>query len=149
MPGLTLPQRKPIPHAVPSWVGPGARYFITIVADDRRQNPFAQDQIAMALLDGLRFYDKQGNWYLWAAVIMPDHLHFIATFDTSRSLDDTIGNWKKFQARTLKVAFQKNFIDHRLRDDGEYQDKMAYIRLNPVTKSLVAQPEAWKYYWRR
>jgi putative transposase len=80
---------------------------------------------------------------------MPDHLHFIATFDLSVGIRKTVGRWKQFNSRCEGVSFQADFFEHRIRDEREFADKIAYIRLNPVTKQLVERPEDWPYFWIR
>ena len=142
-----LPQRRHLPHEVPPWVGPGARHFVTINARDRGSAPFAAPSVAQALLDNLVIYQEQGRWYLWLAVIMPDHLHFIATFNMGYVMARSISAWKGFQTRKLKVAFQSGFFDHRLRDDDAFVEKMTYIRENPVRKELVAHADDWPYVY--
>ena len=144
-----LPQRKPLPHGVPSWVSPDARYFITIAAADRESEPFADADRAAALLRGLRYYDEIGRWYLWTATIMPDHLHFIATFNHEPGIEETMRSWKAYQTRTLGVAFQERYFEHRLRDQNEFREKFEYIRLNPVSKGLVALADDWRFSWSR
>lgn len=78
-PGPLLPQRKKLPHEIPSWVKQGTRHFITINCKQRAGNPLLARNTAQALLNSAAFYEQLGHWYLWLMVIMPDHLHLIAT----------------------------------------------------------------------
>jgi putative transposase len=134
---------------VPPWVAQGARHFITINALHRDVAPFAPPAVASALLQNLLVYDDQGKWHLWLAVVMPDHLHFIATFNLDIRLVASVATWKGYQARALKVEFQKNFFEHRLRNDDEYIEKAAYVRENPVRKGLVADATQWPFLYDR
>ena len=140
-----LTQRKTLPHAVPCWVTQGARHFITVNALCREAAPFAVPVIAQALVRNLLAYEAAGKWHLWVGVVMPDHLHFIATFERVDGLSDGVRAWKSYQAKTLKVAFQSGFFEHRLRNDDEFAEKAAYIRQNPVRRGLVAAAEEWPY----
>jgi len=140
-----LPQRKQLPHEIPWWVTQGARHFITVNALQREAAPFAAPAIAEALMRGLLAYEALGKWHLWVGVVMPDHLHFIATFARGTGIPDDMRAWKSYQAKTLKLEFQAGFFEHRLRNDEEYVDKAAYIRLNPVRRGLVAAAEEWPY----
>ena len=144
-----LPERKRLPHEVPSWVGPGARHFITICALNRLDVPFATPSVAQALLDNLMAYQQMGRWYLWLAVIMPDHLHFIATFNMDYGIVPNVSAWKRYQTRTLKIALQSGFFEHRLRNEDAFREKMAYVRENPVRKKLVAHAADWPYVFDR
>lgn len=76
---------------------------------------------------------------------MPDHLHFIATFDLEDGLAARIRAWKAYQARTLAVEFQSGFFEHRLRSEAEFVEKADYIRQNPVRRGLVSDANEWPY----
>jgi REP element-mobilizing transposase RayT len=78
-------------------------------------------------------------------LIMPDHLHLIATFDLSRGIQVAVTTWKGYQAKTVGVDWQAGFFEHRLRNDKEYLEKACYIRMNPVRKGLVISAEEWPY----
>jgi len=140
-----LPRRRKLPHDVPSWVQQGARHFITVNCKARDAAPLLQNNIASELLTSARFYEETNRWYLWLMLVMPDHVHFILTFDLSKGIRDTVSAWKRFQAKSLGVSWQKDFFEHRLRDDQAFREKAAYIRLNPVRKELVEKPEEWEY----
>ena len=142
-----LPQRKRLPHEIPPWVGQGARHFITINALRRTSAPFGSDEIASALLRNLLVYEDLDRWHLWLAVVMPDHLHFIATFALEHGLAASIAAWKGYQTKTLKLQFQSGFFEHRLRDEAEFTEKAAYVRENPVRKGLVTDATAWPYLY--
>ncbi len=105
--------------------------------------------IAQALLDSLLFYETLGKWYLWTAVVMPDHIHFIATVNLGKGIENTIMAWKRYQTTTLGVAFQRDYFEHRLRNEDEVVEKAEYIRNNPVLRGLADSPEAWPYCWHR
>ena len=99
------------------------------------------------LIDALVFYNVNKRWFLWTATVMPDHLHFIATFDLSYGIKKTIHQWKAYQTREHGVDFQTDFFEHRIRNQTEFIEKATYIRMNPVRKGLASTPETWPYYW--
>ena len=43
------------------------------------------------------------------------------------------------------VLLQGRFFDRALRTVKEYNEKVEYIHLNPVTAGLVKRPEDWKW----
>jgi len=145
----TFPRRRHLPHDIPSWVAQGARHFITINASNRAAHPFSDAGVAKPLLDSLVFYDATRRWFLWTATIMPDHLHFIATFDLAVGIRKSVGRWKQFNRRQQGVEFQTDFFEHRIRDEMEFAEKSAYIRMNPVTRLLAERPEDWPFFWSR
>ena len=142
-----LPQRKPLPHQVPSWVRQGARHFITLNAAHCGTTPFLDQGAAASLLRNLLHYHTLDKWCLWTAVIMPDHLHFIATFNLSDGIAACVTSWKGYQTRQLGVAFQSGYFEHRLRNDDEFVEKSGYVLANPVRKGFVSQAIEWPYSW--
>ena len=78
---------------------------------------------------------------------MPDHLHALVACPRDEDLAKMVATWKRFTAHDAGIAWQKGFFDHRLRNDESLQEKAHYIRMNPVRKGLVAQPEDWPYVW--
>ena len=101
--------------------------------------------VATRLLESAKFYEEIDKWYLWLMVVMPDHIHFIATFDLSQGVKRIMGAWKSYQATMLGVDWQSDFFEHRLRNDSEFDEKAFYIRMNPVRKGLVISPDEWPY----
>ena len=137
--------RKSLPHAIPGWVHQGARHFVTFNVTNRTDKPLVVPSVARALLQGIGEYESQYRWFVWLAVIMPDHIHLIATFNLEHGLAQTVRAWKSYQARILGISWQRDFFEHRLRNDDAFQEKCAYIRMNPVRKGLCATPEEWPY----
>jgi len=60
-----------------------------------------------------------------------------------------VAAWKRLTARRYSVVWQRDFFDHRLRSDESFEQKVAYIRDNPVRKALVKDASAWPYAWPR
>ena len=144
-PGSRLPERKRLPHEIPSWVKQGARHFITINCQHRIGRPLLLEDVAKALMKSAAYYEQLGHWHLWLLVIMPDHLHFIATFNLDHGIRNVVRAWKSHHAKQLGIEWQSGFFEHRLRNDAEFVEKLHYIRWNPVRKGLVQTPEAWPY----
>jgi oxygen-independent coproporphyrinogen-3 oxidase len=142
-PGEPLPKRKKLPHEIPSWVQQGARHFITINCKTRDSEKLIDH--AGQLLKSAEYYEQIGRWYLWLMVIMPDHIHFIATFKLSDGLQKIISSWKRYQTISMGIEWQSDFFEHRLRNETEFDEKCQYIRMNPVRKGLSATPEEWPH----
>jgi len=140
-----LPRRKKLPHEIPSWVKQGARHFITINCKQRTGDPLLASDIPQTLLNSAAHYEQVGRWYLWLMVVMPDHLHFIATFKLDRGIQDIVKAWKSHQAKQLGIDWQSGFFEHRLRDEKEFDEKSHYVRWNPVWKGLAQSPEKWPF----
>jgi len=145
MPAPFLP-RNELPHDIPHWVQPGARHYISFNVSNRTDKPLLAPSIANALLQGFADYERMNHWYVWLAVVMPDHIHMILTFDLQRQeVKKNVLSWRSYHARTLGINWQKDFFEHRLRNDDEFVEKCHYIRMNPVRAGLCVRPEEWSY----
>ena len=91
---------------------------------------------------------------LHAAVLMPDHIHFVAspgTIDIVR----WIGHWKSISTRSAWAAgqrgtiWQRRFYDRALRSVEEFGVALDYVLRNPIAASLVQDGEEWPHSWIR
>ena len=89
-------------------------------------------------------------WFVGYYLLMPDHVHlFCAPRDLHFTLEQWIKYWQSQFSETHKNPdwrFQSNAFHHRLRRQENHSDKWDYIRMNPVRKQLVANPEDWKFW---
>ena len=144
-----IPRRKRLPHGVPLWVDPSAEiYFLTINCKNRQTNQLAVPQLAQALFDTAAFRNERHIWYAHLFLLMPDHVHALMSFPpTNRSIQTIITHWKEWTAKTLRIHWQRDFFEHRLRHEESRREKADYILNNPVRKGLVTKPEEWPYVW--
>ncbi len=146
--GLTaLPQRKCLPHSIPSWVDGPSVFFITVCAYPRGHNHLCHDDVATSLWDSMRFRHCQGTWWLYFVLFMPDHVHALIGFPSDVGMTKAIMDWKHYTSRMLGLDWQRDFFDHRLRNHEAFDEKAMYIRTNPVRAGLVSNPDAWQYAW--
>jgi len=142
------PQRRTLPHTVPWWVRPEQEiFFITVCCKPRIKNQLCTLQVALELFDSIEFRNQKGIWYAHLVVLMPDHLHALASFPPDGSMRKIIVDWKRFLGTNLRIDWQRDFFDHRLRRQESFGLKADYIRSNPVRAGLVGKPEAWPYFW--
>lgn len=59
----------------------------------------------------------------------------------------TVANFKEHTAKRAAIDWQRDFFDHRLRDQNALQQKARYIRQNPVRANLTSIASAWPYIW--
>ena len=80
---------------------------------------------------------------------MPDHLHFFcAPYDLYFNIDQWITFWKRRWSRThpdREGEWQRRAAHHRMRHRIEYEDKLLYVRENPLRKGLVQRMEDWPF----
>ena len=143
------PSRRKLPHEVPAWVTPGSRYFLTINCRRRGENNLCARERVDPLLESVAVYERLNRWHMWLLLVMPDHVHMIASFDPSRGIAGPIAAWKGYHARHLNIEWQEGFFEHRLRTADEFAEKMHYVRMNPVRQGLVTAPEHWPHRWER
>ena len=142
-----LPDRKTLPHDIPSWVDDGAEYYITICCQRRGKNQLCREEIAALIRESIQFRQQRGEWWVHLLLLMPDHLHAIMSFSPMYGMKRSISQWKRFVATNSQVVWQRDFFDHRLRSDESYLEKAHYIRMNPVRAGLVPVQEEWKWIW--
>ena len=144
---IQFPQRKILPHSIPSFIDPSAEiYFITINCRTRGKNQLCVKGLGDVLLESIRVRQKLLHWYAHLVVLMPDHLHGLFSFpNDGPGLQRTITSWKSLMAKTCGVEWQRDFFEHRLRNDESREEKSAYLRANPVRAGLVAEAGLWPW----
>jgi REP element-mobilizing transposase RayT/mono/diheme cytochrome c family protein len=141
------PQRKKLPHERPLWLHAEDEIFITVCCAQQGKGQLCSPKIARAIFDSVEFRNKSTVWYAHLICLMPDHLHALISFPYERPMKQIIADWKRFLAKELKIEWQRDFFDHRLRKEESYREKADYIRANPVRAGFVTKPEEWPYFW--
>ena len=91
------------------------------------------------------------HYRLHAWVVMPNHVHLLIS--PRVPLPKIMHSLKGFTARdanrmlrrTGLPFWQKEFFDHWIRNDSEFERVRAYIEQNPVTAGLAAAPELYPW----
>ncbi len=144
-PRLRYHPRKHLHHQPPLWISTDSTFFITINCAARSENILTVPSTAKCVLTSAQHYQDIGKWYIGLMLLMPDHLHALLCFPQAEILEEVISNWMKYIARTLAVVWQRDFFEHRIRDEVSLREKAEYIRQNPVRKGLIADPDKWPY----
>lgn len=132
-------------HKIPAGVESGATYHIRISIEREYALRLTDPKIAPALLESVHHYHKHYRWNCRLLLLMPDHLHALLTFPNDKAMGTVVAAWKGYQAKHLGIKWQGNYFDHRIRNQGELQEKAAYIRLNPVRRNLCLTEETWPW----
>ncbi len=140
---MVLPVRKKLPHAVPQWVKLGSWFFVTIKCSPPGKNQLCQAGTGDGVLGAVVRNHEKLVWHCRLCLLMPDRLHAIISFPPNPGMGTTLTNWKKYVAVELKVKWQRDFFDHRLRNHWEVEEKTSYILMNPVRKGLCERAEDW------
>ena len=108
--------------------------------------------VAELVARAIRHFEGQ-RYLLSGWVIMPNHVHVVLWPMPNYLLSDILKSWKQFTARRAKPMvgmgeepfWQPECYDHWIRDDNEKARICRYIRNNPVSAGLCAQPEDWPW----
>lgn len=135
------------------------RFLLTLCVDGRTPVLATQtvfDRLTGFLIDSPSRY----QWFGHAFVVMPDHLHVMATMGPEPV---TLGLWIKAMkavvaglepdpenpGRMRRIPrtwqWQEGFHDHKFRTPESAARKWEYVMLNPVRAGLVTRPEGWPY----
>ncbi len=146
--GIELPERKRLPHEVPLWIDPQKEvYYLTINCRLRGVCQLTTAPMSKAVLESVAFRHERGLWFAHLFLLMPDHAHGLVSFPPSRTLLGAVSDWKRWTSRHLRIEWQEDFFEHRLRKDESARNKADYILRNPVRKGLVARPQDWPHVW--
>ncbi len=66
----------------------------------------------------------------------------------SKSISTIIGGWKRYLAKKAGITWQKNYFEHRIRNQDELIEKESYLRQNPVRAQLCKNADEWPYIIR-
>jgi REP element-mobilizing transposase RayT len=140
--------RKSLPHDGMPLSPTGAEgevYFITICCVPRGTNQLAIPNVWQLIEETLALRESQGDVTCRLALAMPDHLHGLFGFPSSKPMKKVMTDFKSWLAKQCDIQWQRDFFDHRLRGFESAAEKARYIRMNPVRAGLVANPEDWPY----
>jgi putative transposase len=139
------PIRKPLNHSAHFHGRFGATYFITVCCQRRGANQLCTDRVANVLFETARRYHASQRWHLKLLLLMPDHLHMLIGIPGDAQLANLIRDFKRITTRIANITWQRNFFDHRLRHDESENEKVAYIRANPVRARLIEPKDHWPF----
>jgi REP element-mobilizing transposase RayT len=155
MPKQTLERKYDYLRMLPHYQKAGRTIFITFCKASRIPfTPEARDAILQHCL-----HDHATRYDLHAAVVMPDHVHLLLTPLPDKkgwpySLPAILKQLKGASARTVNKllhsggpVWQEESFDHILRSQQSFEEKLEYLRQNPVRRGLVKKPEDYKWLW--
>ncbi len=136
---------------------PGRDYFITVVTHERI--PVFNDlNRARTVIQQLRRLDEDDQLLSQAWVVMPDHMHILATLGAVCTLSECIKQLKGRTARVINAhqirrrqpLWQPGFYDRALRSEEDRPPIARYLVANPLRAGLVnrlADYPHWDSIW--
>src|SRR4051812_27612450 len=86
--------RKRLPHEAPLWAKTEEQiFFVTICCRPRGQNHLWKSAIAGQFFETIAFRHDRGDWFLYSALLMPDHLHLLVSFPPEAEMQTLIRQW--------------------------------------------------------
>ncbi|HLY32448.1 MAG TPA: AAA domain-containing protein, partial [Ktedonobacterales bacterium] len=102
----------------------------------------AEPEIATLVADTLRHFDGV-RYRLHCWCVMPNHVHVVVQPLEGHALSDILHSWKTFTAReanrllgTIGVFWRREYYDHLIRDEADYQRIIQYVLDNPLKANL-------------
>ncbi|NOX55540.1 MAG: transposase [Planctomycetes bacterium] len=142
---------------------PGGTYFFTIVTY-RRRRLFADEANLERLRSALREVKAEMPFHIQAAVVLPDHMHFIWTLPPGddqyskriglmkvkftlslrgrNALPDNVSPSRRKHRES--DVWQRRFWEHTIDEEDEFESYFDYIHYNPVKHRYVSCPHKWR-----
>ena len=152
---LAKPVRAEYRRNLPHMQAEGKTYYVTFCTHQRWTLP--EEVRPMVVKHCL--HDEGLKLRMHALVVMTDHVHLIFTPMTDPlgkpyGLSEILGGIKGASAHTINKhlkrrgpVWQDESFDHILRREEKLEEKVEYVRQNPVRKGLVKAPEEYPYTW--
>jgi REP element-mobilizing transposase RayT len=141
-------KRRNLPHLEV----PGATYFVTFRCGPKLELPPEARDLAFAAIQAC---DRK-TIDLDAAVVMPDHAHVIFRLMNGYKLSHVIQRIKGRSARRIKQMLNSEgsiwmdeSFDHIIRDAAELEEKIEYVRQNPLRKGLADRLHHYRWLYVR
>jgi alanyl-tRNA synthetase/REP element-mobilizing transposase RayT len=155
--GGTIYHKRRLPHFERPW----AKYMVSFSTHEHRQLSAQAREIA---LKSLLFGHEQRRYQLYAACVMPDHVHFLFEPQIKEqdqegkpvfwSLSELLRSIKSFTAHEINKLenstgqlWGNESFDRMLRGDADLEEKFHYICRNPWDSGIVPPTENYPWLW--
>ena len=148
---LTFRLRDSLPRGIAA--SPGVRpATVERVLDEGHGACFLSDPRIAEIVRRALLHFRGERYELHAWVIMPNHVHALATIESGHSLAEILHSWKSFSATRVNRAlrrsgrfWQREYFDRFIRDETHFASVKEYIEENPVTARLCERKEQWVF----
>ena len=135
-------QRKGTHHLRKGRVSKIGQYYLLTATTHNKIPVFGSPEAAQIVLSSLHWLEERGKIRLEAAVVMPDHLHFVAEL-CDGNLSMVMQSLKGYSARKINEIlgrkgplWQPQYHDHAIRKDEVLEEVTLYCLHNPVRAGL-------------
>ena len=109
----------------------------------------ANPAVAALAVEALQFFNQK-RYCLFAWAIMPNHVHVVARIFVGHSLASIVHSWKSFTGKKANDLlgsqgpfWQREYYDHLIRNEIEFQRAIQYVADNPAKAGLKNWPWVW------
>jgi REP-associated tyrosine transposase len=148
----TQPHQKSLRNG--RYIEEGLFYFVTSVTKDRSAF-FLKSHAALTVLDALKWLDQRDRIILVVAVVMPDHLHFIAQLK-DKTLSRLMHSLKSYTANEINKilgrqgnVWELQYYESGIRCERDLKEKVEYCLKNPERRGLVENFREYPYWYCR
>jgi alanyl-tRNA synthetase len=149
--------KRRLPHFERPW----GKYMVTFSTREKRAlTPSERD----AVLECLLFPAEQRHYELYAACVMPDHVHMLFEPQIKEqtnegkpifySLTEVLQNIKSVSAHRINsirkatgAVWEKESFDYLIRSERDLTEKFNYICKNPWKTAVVNPNEEYRWLW--
>jgi REP element-mobilizing transposase RayT len=107
--------------------------------------------IAQLVVNALWEFDGSRYW-LFAWCVMPNHVHALFQNIEKEALAGILHSWKSYSAKAANQLleregefWQREYYDHLIRNESEFQRAKGYIKENPAKAGLRDWPWVWAW----
>ena len=136
------------------YIETGLYYFVTSVTKDRTPF-FLKSRAALTVLETLKWLAEKDRITLVVAVVMPDHLHFIAQLK-EETLSKVMHSLKSYSANEINKilgrrghVWERQYYESGIRSEQPLIEKVEYCLRNPERKGLVQDFREYPYWYCR
>jgi putative DNA methylase len=128
------------------------RRRIEAYLDQGYGSAYLKDARVAALVQDALLYHDAARYRLAAWVVMPNHVHLLATPCGGHMLSAIMHSLKSYTAseanklvRRRGTFWMEEYFDRYIRDADHFVKTVAYIENNPVKAGLCERPEEWPF----
>lgn len=131
---------------------PRQPYLITTTIY-KREKLLKGTQLTGIVISALEWLHKKDRIDLFAYVVMPEHLHFIAALKKD-ALPGVMHSLKSYTSKKINTilnkqgkVWQDQYHDHAIRKEENLKEIVYYCLDNPVRKKLVGDYRDYPYWY--
>jgi REP element-mobilizing transposase RayT len=113
---------------------------------------FMKDYGVATMIQNVLLGSDGEDYRLWAWVVMPNHIHMLATRFESCTLAETMQSLKSITSHKANKILERHghfwmvdYFDRYIRNSKHFAATVRYIEYNPVKARLCKRPEDWPF----